>query len=241
MGIFSTIGIARGVLKLAASLMGLFSRRRPKISELEGFIPRDRLKREGRILFVDDERPDIVEDLEKQGFNVRYMEDIRQEDLHNLESNKYDVLILDYFNVGNDLGDRHGLGILAFVKRVNPRIHVLAYTSKLLGTDDANFFRNSDGVLKKDLGIADTMEQVEDALSEALSVRKAWQSLLHNFGVTPNSEEDHELQVAAVKAQNNPKRRSELMDKLASKKNIDAAKDALDLLDRVIKLVSGKE
>lgn len=203
---------------------------------LDAVVPRDRLKREGRILFVDDERPELIDFLEEQGFNVRYLPDITRSTLHVVEGDGYDVLILDFYNVGTELGDGHGLELLRHVKRVNPRLYVLAYTSKLLGTEHAAFFRDSDDMLKKDLGLQDTLVKVEGALAKALSPSDAWATVLARANVQAGTAEDRALQKLAARAQRDRRSRGQLRDVLSEKTEGGAVGEVVELIDRIARL-----
>ena len=208
---------------------------------LDAAVPRDRLKREGRILFVDDERPDLIDFLEEQGFNVRYLPDVTRSNLHVVEGADYDVLILDFYNVGTELGDGHGLELLRHVKRVNPRLYVLAYTSKLLGTEHAEFFRDTDDMLKKDLGLQDTLVKVEGALAKALSPSEAWAAVLERAGVPAGTAEDRALQKLAARAQRDRQSRGRLKDVLSEKTGGGAVGEVVDLVDRIARLTASDD
>src|SRR4051812_4790904 len=107
-------------------------------------LSREDLLRRSRILVIDDERPDLIDDLKKRHFFVDHLPDITKENLDEIERPFYDLIILDFGNVGTSIGDDHGLSILRHIKRINPTAMVLAYTSKALGTEHAEFFRMAD-------------------------------------------------------------------------------------------------
>ena len=170
---------------------------------LDAVVPRDRLKREGRILFVDDERPELIDFLEEQGFNVRYLPDITRSTLHVVEGDGYDVLILDFYNVG---------------------------------TEHAAFFRDSDDMLKKDLGLQDTLVKVEGALAKALSPSDAWATVLARANVQAGTAEDRALQKLAARAQRDRRSRGQLRDVLSEKTEGGAVGEVVELIDRIARL-----
>jgi hypothetical protein len=88
---------------------------------------------------------------------------------------------------------------------VNPATFVLAYTSKALGSDHADFYRIADGVLAKDAGIADSMERIEEGLQKAHSLENVWRGLLNLGGIQPGSKKDKEWQDLAARAIEKPK------------------------------------
>jgi DNA-binding NarL/FixJ family response regulator len=139
-----------------------------------------------------------------------------------IEKPRYDLIILDFKSVGKAFGADEGLDLLRHIKRVNPSVVVFAYTSKSLGPEYADFFRLADGVLKKDAGIAESLEKIEDGLKQARSVQNLWGSVLHLAGIKIGSKEDLELQDLYVRGLKNP-------SKLQT------------LKERVIKTISGDE
>lgn len=96
-----------------------FSKR--SIDEVKVSLSRDELLRRSRLLVVDDERPEIVDDLKKARFSVDYESDITRDNMHVLESS-YDLILLDYGNVGKSFGSDEGLSLLKYIKRINPSV-----------------------------------------------------------------------------------------------------------------------
>jgi len=185
-----------------------------KIEDIAGQISREDILQRSRILIVDDERPDLIEDLMQGGFAVDYLPDITNANMNVIDRPKYDLIILDFGSVGTAFGHDQGLSLLKFIKRVNPTAHVLAYTSKALGTEHAEFFRLADGVLPKDAGIAESMEKIESALAEARSVKNLWKGMLSATGVKPGSKEDDEWQHLFVAGLQKPGKMRALKDKV---------------------------
>jgi hypothetical protein len=177
--------------------MHLFRKRR--IEELTLKLPREELLRRSRVLVVDDERPELIDDLKSARFAVDFEEDITKQNMHLIDGAIYDLIILDFGNVGTVFGSDQGLSLLKHIKRVNPSIVVFAYTSKALGTEHAEFYRLADGVLPKDAGIGESMEKIEDGLRKARSLQNLWAGMLHLAGITPGSKEDFDWQDLYVK------------------------------------------
>ncbi len=197
-----------------------------KIEDLQCNIPRDELVRRSRILFIDDEEPDLIKDLRRAGFSVDYEPDIDENNLDMVERPTYDLVVLDFGNVGQYFGSDEGLSLLKHIKRVNPSVIVLAYTSKALSAEHADFFRLTDGVLPKDAGIADSMEKIENGLETAKNVQNLWRGLLHAAGVKPHSKEDIEWQDLYVRGLKKPAKMASLRAKLNSEVGGEIAKKA---------------
>jgi len=218
--------------------MGLFRNR--KIEEAEIHLTREHLLRRGRILIIDDERPELIDDLKRARFAVNYEPDITKENLSVIDSTTYDLIILDFGNVGRSFGPNEGLDLLKYIKRVNPSVIVLAYTSKSLGTDHADFFRMADGVLSKDAGITESQEKIEEALRKALSVPNMWSGMLHSMHVAPGSEKDMEWQHLYVRAMTKPSKLKELRQKIASAAGSEGPqKVGLTILEKLIEVGIG--
>lgn len=119
-------------------MFGFFEKKHT-LSEISYTIPREELIRRSRILVIDDERPDLIDDLKISHFAVDYVEDITNTNRDLIETAIYDLIILDYGNVGSCFGQDEGLSLLKHIKRINPSVYVLAYTSKSLNTNQADF------------------------------------------------------------------------------------------------------
>src|SRR3954468_12415174 len=164
--------------------------RRKTLEGIKATLPREELLRRSRILVIDDESPEILEDLRSARFSVDYCPDVELTNLDVIERRLYDLIILDFGNVGASFGKDQGLSLLRHIKRVNPAIVVLAYTSKSLGTEHAEFYRLADGVLAKDAGISQSLEKVEEALRKAHSIDNLWRGVLAVCDVDAGSTTD---------------------------------------------------
>jgi len=103
---------------------------------------------------------------------------------HNLVDAFYDLLLLDYGGIGPRFGNDEGLDVLRYLKRVNPSLRILAFTARTFDASKADFFRICDGVVKKDAGIRETLEQIELHLSEVLTPAYQFSALAQAIGVT---------------------------------------------------------
>jgi hypothetical protein len=146
-------------------------------------------------------------------------------------------VLLDFGQVGEAVGKEQGLSILRHIKRVNPAIVVLAYTSKALSSEHADFYRLADGTLPKDAGIADSLRRIEDALQKAHSVENLWLGVLALSGVQPGSETDREWQNLLVRGIKNQKRLPAFRERLEQKVGPDAGRRiALGLVEKIAEI-----
>lgn len=194
--------------------MQLFKRH--TISELTLNLSREDLLRRSRILVVDDEKPKLIEDLQRLGFAIDHVPDITPENIHRIERRTYDLIILDFGNVGTSFGSDEGLSLLLHIKRLYPSLTVFAYTSKALKTEHSDFYRKADGVLSKDAGIQESMAEIEEGLRFALSIPNLWAGMLHAAGIRPGSKEDLDLQDLYVKSLTKPNKRKLLTEKVTA-------------------------
>lgn len=211
--------------------------KKESISNLTSKISREDLRRRSRILIIDDEKPELIEDLKAGHFAVDHVDDINKQNLDVIEAKYYDLILLDFGDVGSDLGKDEGLSILRHIKRVNPAIIVLAYTSKALTVEHSDFFRMSDGTLAKDAGIQESMEHIEEALQKATSIENLWNGLLSVTGVTEGSDEDLELQDLFVRGLSKKSKMGKLKFKINEiLQSAEAQKSATILLTKLVEV-----
>lgn len=193
-----------------------------------------------RILFIDDEKPELIDDLQEAGYAVDHKSDIVPQTCHLIDQNKYDLILLDFGNVGKKFGEDEGLSLLRYIIRVNPTSVVISYTSKALPAKHADFFILTEGTLPKDAGISDSIEKIDEGLTKAHSIERNWNALLHELGIVKDSKEDNDLQDEYIRSLKNPKK-SNLFEKkintLTSRDSFgDATKEIATTI--VIKLIS---
>jgi hypothetical protein len=204
------------------------------IKDLRSTINRDQLVRRSRLLVIDDEEPELIKDLKSAGFSVDYMVDVDQKNQTIFERQIYDLVLLDFGNVGKAFGSDEGLSLLKYIKRICPSVTVLTYTSKALPTIHADFYRLADGTLSKDAGIGESTEKIEDGLRRAWSIDRVWEGFLEKCNIKPGSDADLELQDRLAQFIGNPKKKhgfSEAIVRLAG--NTDVQKFAEHLFVKV--------
>ena len=156
------------------------------LSTFDAALPREELIQRGRIAFIDDEEPLLVEHIRKSQFSVEH--DRTGDDLRNYDAQLYDVAIVDYYGVGQHLGAGQGLDLLKHIRRVSPRTRLIAYTSRSLNASESEFFRLSHAVLPKDMGLGDSMALIEDQLRKALSKEYLFDAILAKLSIASTGE-----------------------------------------------------
>ncbi len=216
-------------------MWGIFQKKR--LCDLKVTLPRDELVRRSRILIIDDERPDFIKDLTDAGFSVDHLPDVTTSSINKIERPLYDLILLDFGNVGTTLGEDQGLALLRHIKRVNPAAVVYSYTSKSLGTKHADFFRLSDGVLAKDAGIGDSIEKIEAGLRKAHSIDNVWAAFLAVAGVQPGSKEDEEWQDQMIRSLGSDKKQIAFKAKVTQFLGSEEVRKAgIGLLEKVVEM-----
>jgi len=173
-------------------------RKLTSIASLTEPLPRTEIVRRGRIAVLDDETPEMLQDLRGHGLSIDHLTSTDAAQFHNLVDAFYDLLLLDYGGIGPRFGNDEGLDVLRYLKRVNPSLRILAFTARTFDASKADFFRICDGVVKKDAGIRETLEQIELHLSEVLTPAYQFSALAQAIGVT--SEQRQQLESALSKA-----------------------------------------
>lgn len=156
------------------------------LSTFDAALPREVLIQNGRIAIIDDEEPLLIEHIRRSQFSVDH--DKTGEDLRNYEAQLYDVVVVDYYGVGQHLGTGQGLDLLRHIQRVSPRTRLIAYTSRSLNASESEFFRLSHAVLPKDMGLGDSMSLIEDQLRKALSKEHLFEAILTKLSITSGDE-----------------------------------------------------
>ena len=171
--------------------------KQPELSAFDQTLTRERLIQTGRIIVIDDEDPLLIKEIRGEGFAVDH--DKTGADLRHLESQIYDVAIVDYHGVGQKLGAGQGLDLLKHIRRVSPRTRIIAYTSRSLTAAESEFFTLSHAVLPKDLGLGDSLALIETELRKAFSKEYLFEALLAKLNISSAAEKKR-IQKALIKA-----------------------------------------
>ncbi|WDQ14578.1 hypothetical protein [Rhodopirellula sp. P2] len=186
----------------------MFGFKKRTIAELGESLPRAELVNRSRILVIDDEAPSLLQDLKDYGFAVDHVSDINSQVSGSIEQCRYDLILLDFGEVGTTFGDDEGLSLLKHIKAISPSTIVFAYTSKALRSCHADFYVLSDGNLDKDAGVQESIEKIVEGLKKSRSVSNTWKSFLHRCAIAPGTADDLRLQDAFVRAVESPKKHS---------------------------------
>ncbi len=85
------------------------------------------IKDSARILIIDDRRPSLVEDLEREGWRVKYIDDL--ESYRSTDLVDSHIICLDIIGVGKKLRCDSGLDLVKGIKGEYPEKKILLYSS----------------------------------------------------------------------------------------------------------------
>src|ERR1700685_352014 len=107
----------------------------------------DEIKKRARLLVIDDTEFPYETLFKRDGYTLEKWSDI--DDLPKIETNYYDILLLDMQGVGQQQSSQQGLGILRHLKKTTPGQIVIAYSSAEFSLSAQEFFDMADAVLSK--------------------------------------------------------------------------------------------
>jgi DNA-binding NarL/FixJ family response regulator len=174
--------------------------RKLSIAAMSEALPRQEVLRRGRIAILDDEIPERLPDLSGHGLSVTHIQSTDDVQFQSLADGYYDLLLLDYGGIGPRFGKDEGLDVLKYLKRVNPALRILAFTARTFDASKADFFRLCDGIVKKDAGIRETLEQIETNLSDVLTPAYQFSALERATGLSDGSSAEVEKAISAAVA-----------------------------------------
>ncbi len=139
----------------------------------EKSLPIEEIKKQSKILFIDDEDVALISILRKENWIVDHWKDVQS--LTRLESGEFDLIFLDIGGVGQQYSpEKEGFGILERIKSQNPSVLVVAYSGLEFDFSKSKFWELADGKLSKTLGAIDAIELMEGLLKEKFSGINLW-------------------------------------------------------------------
>lgn len=127
------------------------------------------MKKNCRILFIDDHDVPLIITLKNEGWCVDYWEDVKR--MSDLESGQYDLIFLDIGGVGIEYSPKEeGLGILRRLKDANPSVLVIAYSSQEYDFEKQKFYEIADAKLSKSSGALQAMSTIEELLKKKWTI-----------------------------------------------------------------------
>jgi CheY-like chemotaxis protein len=211
-------------------------KRTPKLHDMKQRLPRMEIVKRARIAILDDETPEMLQDLRDQGFAVDHLVSASDPKFHLLADGLYDLLLLDFGGIGGSFGDDDGLDVLRFLKRVNPALRIIAFTGRTFDSSRADFFRKCDSVLKKDAGIRETMEEVEAHLADLLTPGQQVTALRRVLGDSVTDRDFEKLEKLLARGAVKPHERSKVTEKVVEMVGETGTKIAVAIGEKAMEL-----
>jgi len=165
----------------------MFSKK--SLNNLNVFLPLATARRIAKIIVIDDDEQAFpYQLLQKEGFNVTYLQQI--ENLKDLESGEYDIIVLDIYGIApKNVSATEGLGIIQHLKKYNPSQIIVAYSGVKYDPNQADFWKLADDYLGKPSPLITCKQKIDDLLANKFTVSYYWKfitDILSKEGVPYN-------------------------------------------------------
>ncbi len=128
------------------------------------------LRKNVKILIVDDEKFEIIDMLKTREYSVYYKTDIE----YIIDAEPYDIVILDIKGVANTFGSTYqGLGYAIEVKKKYPH-KIIACYSTIADPKYSQELDKIDGFINKDLDIDRWSDKIDDYIRKYASIDYHW-------------------------------------------------------------------
>lgn len=191
------------------------------------------LKRNTKILIIDDDDIVVLNSLRKQGYNIEHKKDI--ESLNEIAA--YDIVFCDVKGVGKELSDKYeGAHLVRQIKKEFPEKMVISYSAIGYASEYEEYLSYADARVPKGSSIEDWTSVIDEWIEKKANPTVLWintRNKLLDAGVPIAQIARYETKyVRAVKSGN-----FESMQKLYERKNETGAKIMVELLKCIITLI----
>lgn len=113
-----------------------------------------------RILFIDDEKLEIINILRKEGYDVEHWEDV--DNLEKIVDGRYHIVFIDVRGIGEKYGG-NGLDVLKYIGIHNPIIHSIIFSAKpFTGTESELIRKHAKRSMSKDCTFYEIAELLDE-------------------------------------------------------------------------------
>lgn len=148
------------------------------LESLEISIDKMELRKRARIVIIDDEEVQTVEDLRREGYTIEQWRTIPS--IKELEDRQFDLIILDICGVGIGFSKDEGFGVLRHLRESGCNSKIIAYSGQTFNPVANEFFSQADATIPKDAGIIDWMRKIDELLKEKFSI-KNYRDFIRNY------------------------------------------------------------
>ena len=127
------------------------------------------LRKQHKILVIDDEAFEPAEYLDRSGFNITTKKDIE----HITDVEPYPVLVCDIHGVGKNLGG-DGTAIITQVNALYPLKYMIVYSSSTFDPALNKYFNLADDVPRKNQSIQNWSHSLDTGLRTAMCPKERW-------------------------------------------------------------------
>jgi CheY-like chemotaxis protein len=131
-------------------------------------VDHEEIRKRARLLVIDDTEFPYLDLFRRDGYQVDKWDDV--EDLHKLESGKFDLILLDIRGVGSEYSKDEGLGILRHLRHAAPTVMLVAYSDSDFSLEYQEFFELADATLSKRADYVDFKSRVDQLLETRFSL-----------------------------------------------------------------------
>lgn len=132
----------------------------------------EELKKKISIIVIDDDKTFPTKGFLDYGYSIIELKKLKNErELRDLLENKYDVIVLDYFDIALDLSHEDGIGILKSIKENNPSQIVIAYSNQEFDVSKSIFWDLSDDKLGKPTPFVPTEEKIRNLILQKFTLK----------------------------------------------------------------------
>lgn len=141
-----------------------FRRKRPTWPQ----IPHDEIVKRSKVLVIDDQEFTYGKLFTRDGYSIEKWRDVKN--LSDLETDNFDLILLDLMGVGRKESSEEGLGLLKHLREACPAQLVVAYSNAEFSLKDHQFFNLADAVLAKTADYAEFKRTVDKLLDQRFSL-----------------------------------------------------------------------
>lgn len=193
------------------------------------------LKRNTKVLIIDDDDIVVLSSLYKQGYNIEHKKDI--DSLNEIAA--YDIVFCDVKGVGKSLSDKYeGAHLVKQIKKEFPDKMVISYSAIGYDSEYEEYLSYADAKVPKGSSIEDWTSIIDEWIEKKANPTVLWENTrtkLLNAGVPIAQIAKYETKyVCAVKSG-----KFESMKKLYERKSETGAKIMVELLKGVLALIKG--
>jgi hypothetical protein len=129
------------------------------------------LKRNIKIIVVDDDDIFPVNGFNEFGYKIDRWEKLDERKLKRLKDGEFDIIILDIIGIAKDISENDGLGVLKDIKANNPSQVIVAYSGQSFDIMKNSFWDLADEKLGKPTPFIGTQEIIDNLIERTFTVQ----------------------------------------------------------------------